>query len=257
LPGEIRVSIWKYTLKSQQHSLPYWLHESTRYEYAPLGSMEVTCGIEQIDYWSCQKTTKRKTYASTVKACWQMYADIVGGELFYQVNAFSLDVLDRNTFYFGSQRRLDCITSLHFTWRSPLGKTPEHTEQLFSDLVRCKNLKHLVLSLYMRFDVDQGVDAEGRRTITISDKSISSIRDIPTFKMVKGLETFELRLKGLSIFSRQHIVSWRGSRSQTPFEAPPKAFDLTEEEPLTDKMQKAQTRKGLYNDISFGSWRKI
>ena len=177
-----------------------------------------------------------------------MYADIVGGELFYKINAFSLDVLERNTFYFASQRRLDCITSLHFTWRSPLGKTPGHTEQLFSALVRCKNLKHLVLSLYMRFEGDQGVDAEGRRTITISDKSISSIRDIPAFKMVKGLETFELRFKGFSIFSKQHIVSWRGSRSQTPFEAPPRTFDL-DEEPLPDKMQKAQTRKGLFNDV--------
>jgi hypothetical protein len=208
--------------------------------------MEITCGVPEIEYWSYKKDANKRTYASIVITCRQMFADVVGGDLFYKSNAFSLDVLERNKFYFLGQRKLDCITSLHFTWRRPLGKTPEHTPQLFQDLARCKNLKHLVLSLYTTVIGYEDTDAEGEETIRISDASLSRIRNVSAFKTVKGLQTFELRLKAVSESSR-HILAWRSSRNPASFESP-MPLGLALYDLQLNMMQEEQTRFGLHND---------
>ncbi|KAK0099752.1 hypothetical protein ONS95_013355 [Cadophora gregata] len=246
LPGEVRTNIWKNALKCPQRALPYSLHDSTScgFGYVPLGFVETTCGIPKHDWWAFRKSSSRTTLGRLIITSRQMYVDIVGGNLFYKANAFSLDVLERNQFYALDQLKLDCITSLHFTWRRPLGNTPEDTPKLFQDLAMCQNLKYLVLSLYITVVLNIDPDSKGETNFKISDKSLDNIRNLPAFRALKGLKTFELRIRASS--DTGHTLVWRSSRdpdiakSATPRKQHNGRIDLISFESI---------RIGLHNNI--------
>ena len=78
-------------------------------------------------------------------------------------------------------------------------------------IIACRGLKHLIISLELSGRIYKILYGPAAQKEEYLKERLLEIRDLPIFPRVKGLETFELRLKMYSQVVGTPIV-WRSSR---------------------------------------------